>query len=469
MDTNGKTEDRSAKSSASPPCMVWLAVGLVVGFMYIALTPPFRSPDEDAHFFRAYHLSMGKIYATKYWHEPMQQMVPGDLMPASLTEMRDDFMDRRILKLLPQFTRDQFERASARPLDPTRRGVTWLYVTSLYSPVPYVPAAITIQILKHCGATPMQMLYAGRAANLAAYLALVSAAICIIPFHKWTMLLVALMPMPMFIAGTLSADPVTIGLAFLAIAQCLQCVHREGKLGWRELAELSATFCLLALCKQFYVLLAALFFLIPREKIGGWRRYLAAAFAAVALPVVLNVGWLLSVQSLYVRQQVGFDPPAQLHAIFNDPTNFLTAMYNAIFNIDLYCYMVGTLSMFNVAMNDYVYYLCWLALFATAFCDASEPYRWPWRSRVLCLVLVAAMITGIAAFMYLHWNPVGSDFLDGVQPRYFLPVLPLFLLALRKPGGVGRITRHIPLAATFLAVTIANINALWAMAKEYCW
>ena len=40
--------------------------------------------------------------------------------------------------------------------------------------------------------------------------------------------------------------------------------------------------------------------------------------------------------------------------------------------------------------------------------------------------------------MALSWTPVGSEYIMGVQGRYFLPMLPLFLVILRNNRIVVR-------------------------------
>ena len=43
------------------PHVVYATAALIVGVSFIAITPPFHGPDEDAHFLRAYQLATGKL------------------------------------------------------------------------------------------------------------------------------------------------------------------------------------------------------------------------------------------------------------------------------------------------------------------------------------------------------------------------------------------------------------------------
>ena len=55
----------------------------------------------------------------------------------------------------------------------------------------------------------------------------------------------------------------------------------------------------------------------------------------------------------------------------------------------------------------------------------------------------------------LTWTDVGSKLFQGVQGRYFLPILPLFLLLFRGKGII--LEKHIP---TMIAVTTVTATAL---------
>src|SRR5207245_11364675 len=52
------------------------------------------------------------------------------------------------------------------------------------------------------------------------------------------------------------------------------------------------------------------------------------------------------------------------------------------------------------------------------------------RTRALCLIalsIVAVTALGVVISQYLSWSIICGDVIEGVQGRYFLPVLPLVL------------------------------------------
>ena len=40
---------------------VYVYIALIVGILFVFLTPPFQSPDEDSHFKRSYQIAKGNI------------------------------------------------------------------------------------------------------------------------------------------------------------------------------------------------------------------------------------------------------------------------------------------------------------------------------------------------------------------------------------------------------------------------
>lgn len=207
----------------------------------------------------------------------------------------------------------------------------------------------------------MLMFYFGRIATLAAFLILVALAINTTPVFKWTFLLLALMPMSMYLAAVYSADPITNGLAFLAIVLVLRCVFGVENVSRADLVQLCLAFCCLALCKQVYVALALLLFMIPRQKFGGARRYVLAILCVVGLPTVLSLGWMLSVQSLHVPLHQGCDAHAQLLFIFSHPFHYMTVLCIELIRIDHYCYVAGRLGRLEIFLPNEVYCLYWAA------------------------------------------------------------------------------------------------------------
>ena len=85
------------------------------------------------------------------------------------------------------------------------------------------------------------------AGDLAVFLALAVLAVKRTPVLKWTVALVAMMPLSMFLAASISADAVTLALAILTVALVLRLAVEPAKANLGEVLALAAVMSLLAL------------------------------------------------------------------------------------------------------------------------------------------------------------------------------------------------------------------------------
>ena len=237
--------------------------GLLFGGSLVFLAPPYSTPDEFAHFCRAYHCSQGKLYACK------RNGQTGDDLPASLSESYVAIADKASSDQQFAISWAKIDKAARITLDPQRREFTDFSNTALYSPVPYLPQAAVIWAARPWQPAPLTLLYLARVANLIVYLFLAATAVRLVPIHKWTMALVALMPMAVYLAAAVSADAVMLGLSLLIIALIMKLALTGENPAGRTWFALGLLLVLLALSKQAYVGLALLFLVIPGKKFSG--------------------------------------------------------------------------------------------------------------------------------------------------------------------------------------------------------
>jgi FtsH-binding integral membrane protein len=85
-----------------------------------------------------------------------------------------------------------------------------------------------------------------------------------------------------------------------------------------------------------------------------------------------------------------------------------------------------------------------------------------WRCWAALLIL--AVIFGIAAAMYLAGSPLGAPMVEGIQGRYFLPLVPLLCLF----GLRGRVSPgSYPSKLAIVLMLGANVAVLGAIGVAY--
>jgi uncharacterized membrane protein len=306
--------------------------------------------------------------------------------------------------------------------------------------------------------------WAGRLANLAAFLALAWLGLRAAPAHATLLLLVALLPMTLFLAASLSADAMTNALALAWTGLVLRAAAPGPVLGIRALLALGLVAAGLGLAKPGYALLVALALAVPASRLGGSARRAAAlaAWAAAALvPAALWSGYVASLAPEPLVPQA--DPGAQLRWMASHPGEFagvLAATSASMQRIWLATF-VGVLGHADTWLPRWLYSVQPLVLVAAALADGghASPLRGARRALAVALALGTAVAT--LAVAYLGWNAVGDRYVQGVQGRYFLPFAPLLLAALHVPrarglSGAERLP-FVAFAALALAVAVERV------------
>ena len=156
------------------------------------------------------------------------------------------------------------------PLKPLDTAFVRLTNSAHYNPVPYLPQVFAITIPRLFQVRPMFLLYAGRLGNLFIWILFIYLAIGFTPVAKWLFTMIALLPMSVFQASSLSPDAMTTSLAFLLITSIFRLAFDDSrKIKSFDLLLIALISVLLALSKNVYFFLTLLVFLIPPRKFSS--------------------------------------------------------------------------------------------------------------------------------------------------------------------------------------------------------
>jgi len=418
-----------------PPgaCLGLVLLTLVLGLVYLALTPPFQVPDEPHHFLRAWQISEGQV-----WGEVRQGKAGGQIPPG----IGQDVARFNPLAGAPQarISREVLLREYRRSTEWTSENVTARAFTPfsntvLYAPVPYLPQALGLWLARQWGLHTVAALYLGRLLSLLASVSLLGAAFCLCAF-SWRLVfllfLLATLPMSLFLWGALSADAMTIALAFLNLALSLRLLRQ-----WNFAGFVSLLICSLwlGLCKGFYVLipLAGIpAIMLAEEKI---TTKIAGAFLLAAVSLGPALAWSWSVTALYTpgRTDIAIDPVGQFHFVLRQPGAFFAAWITTLrqhWN-GFYTSCIGILGWLDTPLPRVVYRGSAVLLGVTLLIGRQPrpPEVWPpWWSAIMAGLIFLTSTLLLALACYLSWTPVGAPQVEGIQGRYFLPLAPLALL-----------------------------------------
>ncbi|MGI1849836.1 MULTISPECIES: DUF2142 domain-containing protein [Rhodococcus] len=457
--------------------IAFLIVAAIGGTVFAVITPAFWGHDEITQFGRAYQVAHGGM---------LPQQIPDDrgvayggdvpvsvdaLMAYALNDYANNPPEPEPMVESPE-DYDRLESAAVSD----GRATIWFSNTAAYSPATYLPSAAGIRIAEALGSSVGGLLLSARLAGLAAYLALAGYAINTLRAYRigWLAFTLALLPIAVFQAGTITADTVTNGVALTVSALLVKAVFLGARLTRPESAVLLASAVLLPLCKPTYLLLAMLVVVVPVARLGWTRRMRWLPIVAAAAGAALFLAWTkISAGTTEgmgrMRPQAQWYsvvPEEQLSGVLHDPAHFVAVFFRTLMLRDqlYFIQFFGELGFGYVQVPGTAIVSALLAI-VLAF-GMSERLRSSAAQTWITAAVVLLTVGMIFGTLYLSFSPVGYHFIDGVQGRYFIPIalvgaavllrwIPLRVVgATGAPPGRGTAVAVVALTATSLLATI---------------
>lgn len=440
---------------------------IISGMFFVFVFPPISVPDEMYHFTASYW------YASSMADE-------SSILDSSSIAMRDE--DRTFV--------EEFSEGNVTPADYAAVADTFSimqtsnktvnvegYSFDLGSNPPQLklPSAFAIFLARlfHLGAVPL--FYLGRIFNLLFFVILASLAIRVTPVGKGIFCSVSMLPMTLHLAGSYSYDAGILGLSFLFVALLLRAIFLSEPIGRREMALLIIISVLLAPCKVIYSVAAGMVIFIPSDRFESSKHALAFK---VALPFLMICSVLALRLPTMLSMASGSSGPQShdgmtgnyytLGALLANPIGSVLMLLKSLFAMsDFYWISAigGSLSRFqgSVAAPHYLVaiYLVLVLVSAVPNLDDRKTLSLPERSMAIACFLLSVL--GSIVAMWIGWTFESESIIQGVQGRYFLPLLPLFLLAVRPQ----RISADIDVPS-YVLKSFLILNALYMTYILFC-
>lgn len=419
----------------------FIPVALFCGLMFMAVTPVLRGADEELHFYRAYEVSKGYIVSDVY------NEIGGRRLPSSLKSASPENT--------LQFNFSQLKEKMSIPLNKNETEFIPFTTASLYSPVQYLPQAIGILIGRIINLNPIFIAYLGRLTNFFVWLLLCYMALRNIK-GKTLMYLVALLPMTLHTATTLSPDALTNSLSLLFISYIVRLAYFEKEKPITNINILCVFIMAvsLSLCKIVYLPLCLLFLLVPISKFKSKKDYICWQIILVLSCVLVNLLWLCVSFKFLIEVKEGVSGTGQIKYILKNPIDYLFIFFRTtayFFNMYIQTMIGANLCLFDVPIYYWVSDVYLVLLIYTSF--VSKALDTKKYDRYIVIFISAVIFMLINTSLYIQWTPVGDSFIDGIQGRYFTPILPL-LIFLFKPLKEKNINKIIVTCSVFLTYPV---------------
>lgn len=404
---------------------LWLALPIYLA--YALLTPPFQTPDEPQHLFRAWQLSDLQLIGERREGEA-GGLLPTGLGQAALKELGTlaPHTPERVLapprtSWLPDST----------PVDASRPVFLNFLGAAIYSPAGYVPQVAAIWIGRGTGLSVESIVFGGRVLNLCLFLFLMGVAIRLTPWGRPAFLFVTFLPTTVSATSNFGQDGVVIGLSAILVAGGLRVVLLRR---WSPSSIATATFSAAGLALTKWVYLPLLFAAAwpGRTSRNAVVEHFRNLGGISVLSLLLCAGWLSLANGVRVApmHDVGAID-VRLASFLADPTPFFVALQNSFGKYGLIlldgAFTFGWLNVGPVIVGFFFS----LAALVCMLLAGGEGRQAPGPAQRGWFMLVGAgTVILMCLALWLYYTPPEFDRLRGLQTRYLLPVALLVLAAL---------------------------------------
>jgi uncharacterized membrane protein len=394
------------------------------GFLYAVLIPPLMNPDEDSHFCRVHAIATGNLFPD------VQGGVASQKLPVSLIAFR---------KRMSPIAGDQHAKYpyaawyidSHSTLPVAEEMVLTRYATVRYTPVQYIPQ-VAGYLLGHVLFFPFHEYYNWPARILMARLGALACAVAItwwslgrLPALVCAFSATALLPMATMLAAAVSSDTVLIYACMTYAATIVRMHVRSERCSTDMYALLISAFVIGSVKFVYLPLVSAVILLKPRLSARDFRIVCGqvAAVAVAALAFNIAIFFPLDAAPAESVQQIQF--------LREHPGEAIRLPWRSLIEHRMYYFISAVMNFGSLDTNlafPLVMLAAWVYL-ATVVLDTSwgGVYRPRFVSAVMVIAASVCCIHLIFWATYVHWTSVtkgvGVAVVDGVQGRYFLPLI----------------------------------------------
>ena len=401
---------------------IFLFMGILFGVLYMVVLPPFTTPDEAVHVDTSYYYS-SKILG--------QQAVDEN---GYVLYRSDDALYNHDDQHIPTVQSYAILYHNLFKMDHSDETVNFLRAPLSVSAIAYVPQIIGVTLARLFHLGNIQMLLWGRMFAMAFYLLCLYWAIKIAPIGKELLMVVALMPTTLQMAVSFSYDSTVLALCFLYTGVLLYLTLEAKRVTWHHIVLLALLFAWAAPAKLVYICLAFTLLIIPTEKFANkYFKYISIAGIILAGAVVILLTRFQTVVAIGASDggMLAEQTTYSLSYLLHNPSKILAIFYGTIIGQGTYYLetMIGQyLGWLEIILPGYIVYGFYTLIILSAIRKVSEKHVLSAGQRLWIFLVIAGVSVLVGAALLFDWTPIESNYVYGVQGRYFLPMLPLLMI-----------------------------------------
>lgn len=433
---------------------------LYLGLVFLIIITPISGPDEDYHYKQTLILS-NKIIGKENAYEIEDLYLDYE---GFTTQTNNGAAYNRIIDTLNK----PLEDLNGRPIVKLDKSSVYSYT------LVYIPQALGITIGRIFRMNFLNTYYIGRFFGLLFYTLCVYISVKNTSALKDAFGLVATLPMFIQQAITYTQDAWICALSMVIFAYFLKWKFTETRISKKDYLIALGAVLLLSPSKYIYSLLATLFFFIPKERFGGIKQKIVMV-AFFFAPVVYAVGGNIvsrikpiidqpqkisktTGEVLTMDEMLDRHPNFSIRYILQNPMKTVQIVLNTIKTRTKtwVCTAVGRALSGGTLLIPLEIVYGFMIVFISAALQ-KEDWSLPISNKIYIVAISLCVAGLVLATMLVGWTRYDDPIIQGVQGRYFSPLI-IYLLAVINNKRVylpKKIDKYLILAQLLLSfVTI---------------
>lgn len=400
--------------------LTYISMALIYSIIICLIIPVYCVPDEQVHYWEAYQLSNHIMGIDSNVNAISMRGDDADL------PVKTKYKDVKALNKYYEKMNNELKDASLKS--------SRFYSTSI-SDYLYIVPATGITLGRIVGLNAIMVFIVGRMFNAFLFIASTAWAIRKIPIGKNMLYFVSLLPMTMQQIASYSYDVHIMASSFIVIAYTLYVSSgkRMSSVDW--IIYLMGSAILLPLKSYAYFLIALLPLVCITKRNKNNKKIITIIIISILFSAVV---YFLDNTVLYVEEA----PAATLNLpkyysvqyFLSNPSE-IWLVFETTFRIKFGYYlstMIGeSLGWFNIQAPEIMTFIGLVLLLLAGLKRDNEDIALKKNLRIAMISIVILTAVFICAGMLLTWTPTDSHVIEGVQGRYFIPLLPLLLLSIQ--------------------------------------
>ncbi len=396
----------------------WLLFAFSYALPIMFIYPPYQIPDEPVHFYNSYMLTQLDITKPLYKSVNNKTFIAPeslDCLNYSKIEVLDKVIDLKDIK-------DCLRNVDNKKMP----NIYW----STQSKLGYIGNAIGIKLGDIISNSSLVIFMMGRLVTLLLAIGLIYIAIKITPKYKEIFLTIATIPMFIQEMGSFSYDSLLNAIILLIMAVIIKLIY-EDRVSLKYLGIILGGGIFIADIKMIYLPVILLMLLIPSKKFKkSYYKYIYC----LGIIILSYMGGSLT-KAIFANGSVAVVDPNSynLQYVLKHPAFILEVAYNTLAkNSMLYLRsLIGYFGWFKFRLSD-IYIVAYLIYMGYLVRYNKLDYEKK-KDKGIIIGGILLSLAAVFASMYFTWSAEGLNYVDGVQGRYFIPLLiPILLMFMRR-------------------------------------